>query len=114
MRDKELEHLTKLKEALNDNSVGTNPLFEHIDTCEYLKRYCQNKIKSKSGGDNQETAQKEEDSKQSTSTEINKAIAKGSIQLAPSKEEKLASNVFNTLVSKKSKKTNKKNQDQTN
>lgn len=40
MRDKELEHLTKLKEALNDNSVGTNPLFEHIDTCEYLKRYC--------------------------------------------------------------------------
>lgn len=39
-------------------------------------------------------------------------MAKGSIALAPRKEEKLASHVFNTLMSKKSKKTKKGGQEQ--
>jgi hypothetical protein len=41
-------------------------------------------------------------------------LAKGSIALAPRKEEKLASHVFNTLVSKKSKKAKKGGQVQQN
>lgn len=41
-------------------------------------------------------------------------MAKGSIALAPRKEEKLASHVFNTLVSKKSKKAKKGGQVQQN
>ena len=41
------------------------------------------------------------------STELTKALAKGSIQLAPRKEEKLAASVFTNLTSKKSKRTKK-------
>jgi hypothetical protein len=40
LRNEEVEQMKKLTEALNDHSVGTNPMFEHIELCEYLKRYC--------------------------------------------------------------------------
>jgi len=41
----EIEHVEKLNEALKDNAVGTNPMFEHIELCENLKRYCQKQLK---------------------------------------------------------------------
>lgn len=40
LKGKEISHLDRLNEVLNDNSVGTNPLFDQIEQCEFLKRYC--------------------------------------------------------------------------
>jgi chromosome segregation ATPase len=48
-RSNEINHLSKLNDALNDNTVGNNPLFDHIETCEFLKRYCQKQIKNAQG-----------------------------------------------------------------
>lgn len=39
-RQGEIEHLNRLNEAFDDHSVGTNPLFDPIEQCEFLKRYC--------------------------------------------------------------------------
>jgi len=50
-----------------------------------------------------EEEQKEEDQVKKNS-ELDKALAKGSIQLAPSKEQKNASSAYSQLVTKKGKK----------
>jgi hypothetical protein len=49
-----MDHLEKLNEALNDHSVGSNPLFDQIEQCEFLKRYCQKKINAPGADDKQE------------------------------------------------------------
>lgn len=41
LRNEELNEFKKLNDALIDESVGSNPLFDHIEQCEFLKRYCQ-------------------------------------------------------------------------
>lgn len=93
MRQTEIDHLAKLNEALEDHSVGTNPLFDQIEQCEFLKRYCQKKVNSPE--ENQEQIESSDAKKQASgSNELDKALAKGSIQLAPSKESKLAASVF--------------------
>lgn len=102
-RQSEIDHLAKLNEALNDNSLGSNPLFEQIEQCEFLERYCQKKMKSqiKAGDEVEGEAQAEETKEAIKKSELDKALAKGSIQLAPSKESKAAVSVFNALVGSK-------------
>jgi len=41
MRYTEVKHLTNLTNALEETSIISNPLFESIETVEFLKRYCQ-------------------------------------------------------------------------
>ena len=45
LRDREIAELKTLEDALLDNSPGSNPLFEFIEQCEYLRKYCQKQIK---------------------------------------------------------------------
>lgn len=40
-KEREIQELQALQEALDDNSIGSNPLFEHIEQCEFLRKYCQ-------------------------------------------------------------------------
>jgi hypothetical protein len=91
---------------LNDHSAGTNPLFDQIEQCEFLKRYCQKKINAP-GAEDAKDEGAQEAKKQAGNNDLEKALAKGSIALAPSKEEKLAASVMSNLV-KKGKKSNKK------
>jgi len=107
LRETEIENVDRLTEALNDETVGTNPMFEHIEQCESLKKYCQKQIKS---GKEEEVQNQEKKEEKKQANDIDKALAKGSIALAPSKEAKLAGSVFNNLMSKKGKKNTKKNQ----
>lgn len=117
-RENEIAHLEKLNEALEDHSMGSNPLFDNIETCEFLKRYCQKQIKkTQVGGDeNKDEKEKEETKQASGKSELDKALAKGSIQLAQTKNEKnaanMAANVFTSLVSKKGARKNKKGGEQ--
>lgn len=45
LRDREIAELKTLEDALSDNSPGSNPLFEFIEQCEFLRKYCQKQIK---------------------------------------------------------------------
>jgi hypothetical protein len=40
LKKTETENLAKIQAAIDDQSVGSNPLFEHIELCEQLKKYC--------------------------------------------------------------------------
>lgn len=94
MRDTELSTLEKINEAFEDEDTKSHPLSDQIEQCEYLKRYCQRQMK---GGENQGGDQEDSklDSKKSKkNTELQQKLEKGAIELAPTKEEKLAVSVF--------------------
>jgi len=96
-RGNEIEHLAKLDETLADDSVGSNPLFDQIETCEFLQRYCQKQIKTAPGEDDKkDTEEKEETKKSSGKSDLDKQLAKGSIQLA----QKKGAEVFQGLMKK--------------
>jgi len=107
LRNEEFDNYTKLVDALNDNAVGTNPLFDFIEQCEYLKRYCQ----KQSNQPNAEEAITEEQAKETSkkgNSELENALAKGKIQAADSKQE----TTFSLARGKKGKgKQQRKNQE---
>lgn len=86
LKDSEIQQLAKLQAALDDHSVGTNPLYEHVEVCEHLKKYCQKRIKTAQEEETKVVEAKEEKKVQGKN-ELDKALEKGSIQLAPKKEE---------------------------
>ena len=45
-KDKEIELLRQYNSNIEDHSVGSNPLFEQIELCEYLSNYCQKRLNS--------------------------------------------------------------------
>lgn len=110
LRETEIDMVKKLDEALLDNSVGTNPLFDHIEQCESLKKYCQKQMKQEAEEEVKVAEKVTEQEKKSN--DIDKALSKGSIQKAATKEEKNAEgNKYQNLVGKgKGKKNAKKNQ----
>jgi len=107
LRNEEFDTYSKLVDALNDNSVGTNPLFDFIEQCEFLKRYCQKQSNKPSTEEAVEQNQANAAAPKGNS-ELENALAKGKIQAADSKQESL----FSTAKGKKGKgKQQKKNQD---
>lgn len=88
-----------MNEAFVDNSVGSNPMFDQIEQCEFLKRYCQKQSKSVVEGEII-PEEKQVEEKKKSNNDIDKALQKGSIQLAETKDERDIS-VFSSLVSKK-------------
>lgn len=86
LKESEIKQLAVLQAALDDQSVGSNPMFEHVEICELLKKYCQKKMKSNQEEETK-VAQVKEEKKAAGKNELDKALEKGSIQLAPKKEE---------------------------
>jgi len=76
LRQTEVDQCQKHVEALNDHSVGTNPMFESIELCEFLLRYCQKQLNVPQT--TEKTAVNEEKG-QKQSSELEKALAQGKI-----------------------------------
>ena len=70
MRGNELAHLSKLNEAIDDNSIGTNPLFDSIEAVEFLTRYCQKKVKTAEGAEAQAEEKADETIEKVKSSEL--------------------------------------------
>lgn len=99
----EVDGLAKLQAAIDDDSVINNPLYEEIEQCDNLIKFIQKKMNSASEA-TEETKEETEGKKEQKTTEIDKALNKGQMQRAPTKEEKLAANVFLSMKSNKGKK----------
>ena len=106
MRQNEIDQLAKLNEAILDEAVGNNPLFAQIETCEQLKKYVSKQMKNQKTDDDAQPAQTEEQKAQ-TKGELDKALQKGAIMQAPSKDQKNQEHAFAALASKKQKKSKK-------
>ena len=44
LKASEIEQLDRIEQAIKDNALGTNPMFEQIEQCEQLKKFCQKKL----------------------------------------------------------------------
>lgn len=81
LKNDEIEKLKKIDEAILDKAIGTNPMFDQIEQCEHLKKFCQKQMNK----DSEPATSKAEDKEvlqQKIKGDLEKAIAKGSIQLA--------------------------------
>jgi hypothetical protein len=85
LRDSEIEQLAKLQEVLDDQSLGSNPLFNQIETCEQLKKYCQKRMKTHA--EEEKIAKEEEKKTPAGKNELDSKLAKGAVILHPGKEE---------------------------
>lgn len=85
LKQTEVEALNRIQEQIDDHSVGSNPLFEHIELCEQLKKYCLKQLK---GPEQEEKVQsKQEETK--VNNELDSKLKKGNIMAAHSKTEEL-------------------------
>jgi len=91
---------------MEEAAPGANPMFTHIETCEFLKRYCQKQTKQEVEEVKAEEAK--EDVK--TSKDIEKKLAGGMVALAQGKQAKMDELHITTLANKKGKKGGRKNQ----
>ena len=41
----EISKLKKIDNSISDNAVGSSPMFDQIEQCEQLKKYCMKKMK---------------------------------------------------------------------
>lgn len=89
-RDNEVEELKKLQEQIDDGAAGSNPMFDQIQQCESLLKYCSKQLgKTDDGeGNAEESKEASSDPKKNKGKELEAALKKGSIQLAPTKAEK--------------------------
>ena len=109
LKTDEIEKLKKIDNAINDLAVGSSPMFEQIEQCEQLKKFCMKQMKKDQPPTEEEKAEQKADAQKQIKSELEKAIQKGSIMLAPTKEEKLAqmqTALGNKGKGKKSKKNN--------
>ena len=111
LQQDEIDQLNKIIEAIADTSVGSNPFAEQIEQCDQLTKYCE-KQKGKLAGqaapqEDPDASKKDQQEKnRTTNSDLAKAVAKGSLQLAPSKESRETSG-FGALKSNKGKKGKK-------
>lgn len=80
-------------------------MFDFIEVCEHLKKVCLKRLQKEEDADQIQSSQVVEKDKKAES-QLDKKLAKGSVLLAPSKEEKEES-VFQTLAAGKAKKAKK-------
>jgi len=90
--------------------LGSNPLIEQIELCDQLINFCK-KQTDKANGVTAEEKAEEQEAEKKTNGEIEKALKKGSIQLAPSKDEKMTSQFDSLKTSLKGGRKQKKNRD---
>jgi hypothetical protein len=90
LKNDEIDKLKKIDDAISDNSVVTSPMFEQIEQCEQLKKFCLKQMKKDQPQTEEEKAEQKAEAQRQVKSDLEKAIQKGSIVLAPSKEEKLA------------------------
>lgn len=90
---------------MKDASVGTNPMFTYIEQCEGLKKFCQ-KFHNKGEQEEPAKGEKKEEQKKTGTTELEKALAKGSLVEANTKDDKPA-----TTNQKKKKNAKKSKED---
>lgn len=70
LKQKEIDHLAALQNAIDDETTASSPLIEQIELCDSLKSYCQKQIAKAQG----QEESKEETAAPTTSaeSEINK------------------------------------------
>jgi len=44
LRSTEIDQLSKIQDSINDNSIGSNPMFDFIEQIETLKNFCNKKM----------------------------------------------------------------------
>jgi hypothetical protein len=109
LKSDEIEKLKKIEAAINDSTIGSSPMFEQIEQCEHLKKFCLKQMKKDEPKTEEEKAEEKKEAQKNIKSELEKALQKGSIQLAPSKEEKLAQMQSAVGSKGKGKKKNKTN-----
>lgn len=80
----EIEFLDKIQNAIDDNKHASNPMYDHITSCEQLILFCK-KHKNKEEVDQEADNDKVESPKKAFNKELNQALEKGLIKMAPSK-----------------------------
>lgn len=112
LQQDEIDQLHKIIASIEDQTIASNPFADQIELCDKLSKFCL-KQQAKSAG--QATSKEEQaapvkdakaDKKDVSSTELAKAAAKGSVQLAPSKQSRDTSD-FSSLKTQKGKKGKK-------
>ena len=101
----EVDQLNKIIKAINDTSVGSNPFVEQIQLCESLQKYCRRQLNAKP----------DEEEKNETKNEtkipegLQSALKKGTIEAAPTKEDRDNASAFSGLKTGKKGGKGKKN-----
>lgn len=103
----EIAKLKKIENAITDSNVGSSPMFDQIEQCEQLKKFCLKQMQKGKPLTEEEKADEKEEAQKKVKSDLEKALQKGSIQLAPSKEEKLAQMQSVLGTKNKGKKKNK-------
>lgn len=90
LKNDEIEKLKKIDNAITDGTIGASPMFEQIEQCEQLKKFCLKQMKKNEPQTEEEKAEEKAEAQKNIKSDLEKALQKGSIQLAQSKHEKLA------------------------
>lgn len=48
-RQKEIDELARIEEGIKNDTIGSNPMFEQIEQCEYLLKFCKRQVQNKTG-----------------------------------------------------------------
>jgi len=89
LRDSEVDALAKIQSSIDDDNLGSNPMFGVIEQIEFLQKMCQRKLATPVEEETK-VEQATEEAKGSQKNELDTKLKKGAIQAAPTKEQRLA------------------------
>lgn len=109
LQQDEIDQLHKIIASIEDQTIASSPFADQIDLCDKLSKYClkqQAKSQGQPAPTQEQASPSKGDKKDPASNELAKAVAKGSVQLAPSKQSRDTSD-YSNLKSQKGKKGKK-------
>jgi len=108
LRQTEIDGLAKIQASIEDNNLGSNPMFGVIEQIEFLQKLCKRRLAAPAEEESKVT-QAPEESKGAQKNDLDTKLKKGAIMAAPTKEQREAEIATNNR-GKKNNRKQKKNQ----
>lgn len=110
LRQTEIDGLAKIQDSIDDNNLGSNPMFGVIEQIEFLQKLCKRRLASPEEEASKVT-QAPEESKGNQKNDLDTKLKKGAIMAAPTKEQRLAEITIGHKGKKNNRKQKKNQQD---
>lgn len=109
LRQAEIDTLAKIQASIEDDDIGSNPMFGVLEQIAFLEKLCNKKLEAPAEEETK-VEQAPEETKGGQKNELDQKLKKGAIMAAPSKETKMAELAVNLSKGKKGNKKQRKNQ----
>jgi len=84
LRQTEIDGLAKIQASIEDNNLGSNPMFGVIEQIEFLQKLCKRRLAAPAEEESKVT-QAPEESKGAQKNDLDTKLKKGAIMAAPTK-----------------------------